>query len=220
MPCRINPHRYGRCWAAVASRLHFMRMVTRSSRPLASITVSVKNPRPVTASSASRLPAAEIDRHAVEQPNEGQRTTLGLDRESAAVDVVEGNFGPIRGEGDLNRRIEVGSRGQILRAAESVAAASAARRRPAAAPRAAPRRVGRGAATSGRRRRTTGGRRRCVRPGRGWRCHRAGRPKPRWYGGRRSQPPRRRENRKRFPSCRRSVPAWRWRARGHGEEYR
>ena len=193
---------------------HFSRIVTRSARPLASITESLRKPRAGGRQLGLAADGIGRDRHAVDEPGQRQGAALGLDDDAGAVAVLDIELGAVGREGDLHGGLQIGAEGRcdsvLLRLAEAlerrrqVGAGDdqrAGRRR---------RRAACAASTGGRRHRTAAARRRCGRRGPAWRRRRAGRPTRRWCGGRRSPPPRRRGSRRRCRSCRRSGRAWRW----------
>ena len=167
------------------------RTVTRSTRPLASITDSLTKPRPSGCQTTSRDWRRGADRRAVDEPGQRQRAALGLehDRRRRLVDLDLGAIG---------RKCD-------LHAAARGTAPSAARRRPVAEAVQRRRQLGAGRAQR-RRRAAAAAAARCVaeaREGveqdrrggdaagqaRASRRRRGGRPRRRWCGGRRSRRP-------------------------------
>src|SRR5262245_11133469 len=103
------------------------------------------------------------ERNAVEQPHERQGPPLGFDGDAAALDILEGELGAIRGKGDLHRWVEVGARGLLLRVAEALQGWRQLARAQAQGPgrgrrqgRALRREAREGIKQQGRRRRTSG----------------------------------------------------------------
>ena len=82
------------------------RIVTRSARPLASITESLRKPRPAAGNSASRLAGSDAIGTPSTSQVSGSAPALGLDHHAGAVAVLDLDLGAIGREGDLHGGLE------------------------------------------------------------------------------------------------------------------